>query len=383
MLIDSNFTFWTASERSSRYNKLYLNKRFTHRISFAERQRRIDFVRAKLVSKMFDVLYPDPSVHIDLPFNKDDLTNYLSTVGIKYNKGRLKVNMLAMAGNYFVAYPFLRDFNERFDDYWDLLVRIKQLNLEMKQYRRFFGSNCLSTGEITFTKFFYRELNSYHLFGKPYYLLKESKKIVARTFWEPKIYDQFKEHHPSWVLIKDHFVQLRGFISRMDRNRGVLDIAATTSSSLSKLINSIPMLNHTLICVRTLSQSQLIKLVGNKHKHRCITLWYLLYNLKAIQKTLVLDSDLRLNINIALNSLCVYIPFVEHVDRSDKGLPSLVKFKAPAVVRHHRYFEHRFIPEVDFTTMPIFLKEMDDRLRFPVKRQRLAFKHSFGKLFKL
>jgi len=350
--LNLNSTFWTARERSlGKYRKAVII-RHTHRISLKERQKRIDFVRAKVVSRFFDILFPDPSVHIDLPFNHSTIEKMCENVNVYYNRGHLRVSILSAAAATFMDKPILEDYLRMYMSYYEFKRAMSRLLKNMRVLRQHFGPNVFDTGELKPTRKFYREMFSRIKFNVPYRSLKPSKRLKVDALWSEVLFKGFKNNHPIFKVITHEFERIRSFIAMIDNGGGSLTLSFRGGKDIDKLTALVPNFDVSSLGGRTLTNRQMTRFLFRKIDTVRAHLWRLLYSQHAIRSTFQLTAKIKIKAHVALNSLAVYSPYVSEVIKPN-GVKSY-KYHTPSVIKHLPYLEHRKIDFVDYDQMPMY-----------------------------
>jgi len=349
-----------------------LQLRYTHRISLKERQRRIDFVRAKVVSRFFDILFPDPSVHIDLPFNHETIERMCQDVHVYYNRGHLKVSILSAAGTHFMNIPILQDYLMMYMSYYEFARAMKRLMLVIRHYRQSFGADVFETGKLTPTTKFYREMYSRIRFGTSYRSLKPSKKLKVDAMWSPYLFPRFKDSHPIFKVISNEFMKIRDFIRACSNGGGALTLSFRGGEGVDRLTQGIPCFDSSLLGERKITDKQRSRFFMKKIDTIRAHMWRLLYSQHAIRKTFILGPKVKVVAHVAINSLAVFTPFVSEVVGTD-GVKK-VRFHTPSVIKHLPYLEHRKIDFVDYNQMPIYYMLMANAKRDKDLAKIRAFK---------
>jgi len=298
--------------------------RYTHRLSFAERARRIDFVKHKQVQTLVYKLV------ITDGFTTERL---MANANVAYNRGKIRVNNLANAANVFNTVPTLVHFGAMFKVFWDFSVQMRLLMKIMKNYRLIFGNNCFETRKIVLTKKGWDILNAGLLFGKNFNDLTKKRKGTATFMKDRARLEAFMETSLAWKHLVDSFFEICQFLDWLRGNPGVIHFGTTDWHIHQLVLNRIPSLDGHMLGWRKLTPIMAARMTGRKARFYGCTQFYLLYDKPALKRDYWFASDLKLSSGISIFNVATWSPYVRRIDRSSVGKPTLLKFVAPSVVQ--------------------------------------------------
>lgn len=328
LIFNPDVTFLTANERSLNTGGLVIGRRGKHRLSFAERERRIDFVRNKHIVQLINRITLRKS---------GDISELKDLSFVAYNRGKIRVNNLALASASYSRLPELHDFKENFEIFWKFNVSLRRLQMVMKAYRKFFGTDCFDTGKMELSRIGWAQLAARLHFRGHLESLSSSKRYFCENYWDPDIIRAFTTNNPAWDHVCNNFSQILELRDWLKLNRGLLTFKDSTMERFVSIDKMIPNFDSNLLIDTRLTPRLMAQMVGRKVKQLNVMRWYLLFERPVIKRDYFFAPDIRLSSAISLTTVASWVPYTKVVNRDGLMLPPLLKFLAPQQVKDWRH----------------------------------------------
>lgn len=331
-IFNPDVTFLTANERSLNRCRLIIGRRWKHRLSFAERERRIDFVRNKHIVQLLNKVMLRKS---------GDISELKDLSFVAYNRGRIRVNNLALASASYAKLPELHDFKENFEIFWKFNVQMRRLQMVMKAYRKFFGPDCFESGRMELGKEGWAQLAARLHFRGHLESLSKARQFFCRNYWDPDIIRAFTCNNPAWDHVCNNFNQILELRDWLRLHRGLLDFKDQTMERFESFSHMVPNFDSNLLIDTRLTPKLQAQMVGRKVKMLNVMRWYLLFEKPVIKRQYHFSSNVSLCSALSLTTVASWVPYCKVVLRDGLNLPPLFKFSAPQQVQN---WQHICIP---------------------------------------
>jgi len=300
-----NSTFSTASERSL-WDSAVVQVRFTHRLSRKEQERRILFVRNKLLAQLVSEL---GLVQLGVVGPK-----LLNALPITYNRNRMRVNSKMLVVSMYNMVEEFKAYREHYKSYWKTLVAMRQLSVLMKAIRRNFGSNVLEDGVIRPTRKFYLECLAHFNYRKNWNELKHHQRAKIQHIHSDTMIPYLMDNHPFGQVLKDSVSALMKFKNELRMSNHLIVVnESSKTTQLSRILDHIPAFDMYMIGYKRLTDRQLSRLRSRSMAMAKVDLFNLLFNNSFIEKSISISHDLRFVARLTVSGFYVYKPFVQYL----------------------------------------------------------------------
>lgn len=331
ILFNLDSAFLTARERSLNNSINCYQIRTTYRLSKAERQRRIDFVRDKHIERFIEIL--------NIQTRNSQSFEHKPSYGIVYNRGKLRVNALAFAAEFYKQFDLFVPFCKLFVEFWEINSHLRLFSRTLKTFRRFFGSSCLQTGELKLTEKGSWEVCARIVFKDTFFNLQPWKQDLIQSM-DLERFNKIFYNSVMYLALAQKVQSIREFNNSVAFRPGVIHYLEGDVLIRDKFLKSIPHFNGNILGDRPLTEKQIAGMRNRKAKFVFVLLWYLLWKGPVIRRDLFLQGSVRLSLYITQNKLVLYSPYVHLVDRSAQGKPPLVRLVSPSAIQGDSHLEY-------------------------------------------
>lgn len=367
-----NSAFSTSKERSLRVT-IFENKRYTHRLSLKERERRVNFVRSRLLSRIV--------MNLGFIQSGNVYKALLYKLPVKYTRNRLSINSKLLLSKDILGNSIFAPFIERYQRFWEVNVELRQISLCLRRFRQLFGPNCFDTGVLLPNELFVKEALAWLNYKKSYNSLNPAKRQVIKFINSKGLCKYVMQHHPMGRVIKDQFNLLLNFKANLDRNQGLLEHHISNNTQRLDVLGSCPLFDNYLLGVKRLTKQQMARLHGRKSKELTLMLYHLLFVNRYQEKVLNFGSRSRLCLRIHMHGYFFYVPYVINNRISDTGSHN-ISFSIPSIVKGYPYPKINIDPTVNVSELTESLYEAWMELENPQALQQDDLRRFIKKVMK-
>lgn len=335
-----------------------LSLRFTHRLSIKERQKRMDFVRHKVVNRMIEIFM----LATKISMRRGPM---IPARGIAYRRGRIKVDGIVLAADMILLNPEFGTYRKLFKIFWSILTPIKLAKRQVHFLGRMLGANCLIKNKISYTEHLYKEAISWLMFRKSFRDIQPWKRDTVKRIGFKDFFSFMNDSHPMFLVLIQwfrKFIEIQGKLAEysgdiIEWHKGRSDIKESTAKAW------FPGFNLELLGDRALTRRQIEALNGRKLKVEALYLWHLLFATKAIVREINLTATLRLVAHFSLTDFFLYVTRVDVTVKENGDVR--VKHNAPSAIQAIEHLEIWRTPKIQPMLMPGRLLHIRHFLSFP------------------